>query len=345
MGLPDEPGILRIPEECHAQSCREVPCILRPVEEVVDVRGLVGTGKQVEHLPQGDFSSHAPSEIGILVIGAGNDSHLGIRHEQVRKMLLLRGWQVLVHPALPEELCELALRHGAFPVSLHEPQVLLHVVSSEEIDCLSEHGGSVHDPETGFVSVRGDTQVAAYHVLEPDEDPELLRCFLGIEVLLVIGPDPSDGEVEPASVDVLMDGRDLETEHHPFVVDGFVRFQQLADRLVDSLRDPSLDDVRDPDDRIRDLLVWEDIVCGLLDGLDETLVGDGHLVVLGEDRDDAVFGEVGERGFLGVGLDEGKDLGLLHRDYLECGCGLDIGHNRHERRSVVDGLDSCFHNE
>ena len=84
-------------------------------------------------------------------------------------------------------------------------------------------------------------------------------------------------------------------------------------------------------------------MCGLLDGLDETLVGDGHLVVLGEDRDDAVLGEVGERGFLGVGLDEGKGLGLLHRDYLECGCGLDIGHNRHERRSVVDGLDSCFH--
>lgn len=87
---------------------------------------------------------------------------------------------------------------------------------------------------------------------------------------------------------------------------------------MDGLRYPPLDDVGDPDYRIRNVLPREGCMCSRQDGINETLVGDGHLVVLGEHGDDAVILHMGEGDFLGVRLDEWNvtDLLLRSRDCL-----------------------------
>ena len=83
---------------------------------------------------------------------------------------------------------------------------------------------------------------------------------------------------------------------------------------MDRFRNTSFHHVRDADGRIGNLLVREDLLGGIEDGSDEALMGDRHLIVFGEHRDDALLLEMAHRDLLGVGLNERKvcrNLGLL----------------------------------
>ena len=246
-----------------------------------------------------------------MVVRIGDKADLRIRHEEFGQTLPLGSREILIQPALAEELSELGFGHPAVLIRLHYAEMLLHVVASEQFDSHLHQRGNLHHANGSLVSVGRYAEIAAHHVLEADEQLELLRCLPGIEVLLVVGTDTTDGEVQPASVDVLEDRRDLEAEHHPFVVDGLVRLQELADRLVNRLRNASFDDMGDADGGIRNLLVREDLAGSIKHRADEALVRDGHLVVLGEDRDDAVLLEMGQLDLLRVRFDERKVGGCL----------------------------------
>lgn len=103
-----------------------------------------------------------------------------------------------------------------------------------------------HYPQLPLESIGRDTEVTADQILESDKDPELLRRLFRVQVFVVIGPYASDGKIQAVSLDLLVNGRYLETEHHPLVVDRLVRFEQLADGFVDRFGNPPLDDMRYP---------------------------------------------------------------------------------------------------
>ena len=118
-----------------------------------------------------------------------------------------------------------------------------------------------------------------------------------------------------------MDGGNVEAEHHAFIVDGLVTVEELADRFVDGFRNATLDDMADSDGRAADLFEGEYPICSFLDRCDEALMGDCHLIVLAEHRDDTIFLEMVSRDFLGVGLDEWECC------WLNIPCGM---MNRHQ---------------
>ena len=333
--LAEEPAILSIAMECSRQSGCHLRGVVSTVQEVVDVRRLVGSGKEVEHPPEVDGAIFRLAEVPIVVVRIGDEANLRIREEQFREMLPFCSGQVLIQPALPEELCELRFGHPEALESLHELEMTLHVVAAEQLDSGGEQCCGLHHPDGSLVSVRGHAEVAAHHVLEADEQLELLRRFASVEILLVVGSDTSNGEIEPASVDILEYRRDVEAEHHPLVVDGLVALEELRDRLVDGFGDASFHHMRDADGRIGNVLVREDLLGGIEDGSDEALMGDGHLVVLGEHRDDAVLLQMVHFDLLRVGLDERKvcrSPGLLRS-------GLEDGQNSHLVTSLR-GIDA-----
>ena len=330
---------------CHLRG------VVSTVQEVVDVRRLVGSGKEVEHPPEVDGAIFRLAEVPIVVVRIGDEAYLRIREEQFREKLPFCSGQVLIQPALPEELCELRFGHPEALESLHELEVTLHVVAAEQLDSGGEQRCGLHHPDGSLVSVRRYAEVTAHHVLEADEQLELLRRFAGEQVLLVVGANTTDCEIQPASVDVLEDRRHIEAEHHALVIDGLVALQELRDRLVDGFGNASFHHVRDADGRAGDLLIGENLLGGIEDRPDEALVGDGHLVVLGEHRDDALLLEMVHLDLLGVGLDERKFGGSLvlllggledgqHSHLVSCL----LGRNAH-RPLLCDCRKECrFHN-
>ena len=161
-----------------------------------------------------------------------------------------------------------------------------------------------HHPQFALESVGRYAKVTAHEVLEPDEDLEFLHRFLGIEVLVVIGPYSSNREVQPVPCHILVNRGYLEAESHPFVVDGLVGFQELVHGLVDGFGNPPLDDMGHDYIGSVDYLLREHTVCSPQHRFDKALVGDGHLVVLAEYGNDAIRSQVGYIDRLGVGLDK-----------------------------------------
>ena len=157
-----------------------------------------------------------------------------------------------------------------------------------------------------FIAIRGDTHVAAHHVLVADEHLELLGAFPAVQVLVVVGSHPANGEVEPVACNVLMDGGDFKAEHHPLVVDGLVLFQEVFHRLVDGFGCPALYHMAYPDGRSFHPFAGEQMLCRFPDSLNKGGMGDGDFVVLAEHGDHAVLPEMLHGDFLGVGLDERK---------------------------------------
>lgn len=123
----------------------------------------------------------------------------------------------------------------------------------------------VHHLDFTLITVRGDTHIAADHVLKAYEDLEFLDGFLVVEVFMIVGSDTSYRQLQGISVDLLMDGRYLEAEHHPLVVDGFIRIQELIHGLVDCFGNSAFDDMTYPDLRVVDALTPEKLLCRFMD--------------------------------------------------------------------------------
>ena len=105
---------------------------------------------------------------------------------------------------------------------------------------------------------------------------------------MVVGPYSSNREVQPVSCYIFVNRGYLETESHPFVVDGLVGFQELIHGLVDSFGNTPLDDMGHDYIGSVDYLLREHTVCSTQHRFDKALVGDGHLVVLAEYGNDAI---------------------------------------------------------
>lgn len=176
----------------------------------------------------------------------------------------------------------------------------------------------VRHPHLPGQSVRGHTHIATNHVLEPDKDFEFLEAFLTVKVLLVVGPYASYRQIQSASVDGLRYGRYLDAEHHPLVIDGLVLVGKVLYSLVDGFGSPSLDDMAHPYLGLLYRTVSEHPLRTLPCGFDELIVRYGHLVVLGEDRGNAIVLEVAECNSLGIGLDE-RLAGLFCGSFPERG--------------------------
>ena len=180
----------------------------------------------------------------------------------------------------------------------------LGIVACDQLRNLCRQLLRVRHPHLSGQSVRCHTHVATHHVLESDKYFEFLEAFLTVQVLLVVGPYTSYGQVEPASVDNLCHGGYLDAEHHPLVIDGLVLVGEVLYGLVDGFGRPSLDDMAHPYLGLLYRTVSEHPLHTLPHGFDELIVRDGHLVVLGEDRGNAIVLEVAECNSLGIGLDE-----------------------------------------
>ena len=111
------------------------------------------------------------------------------------------------------------------------------------------------------VTIRPSWNRETYKVLEADEDLEFLHRLPGIEVLVVVGPYTAYREIQSVPCHILVNRRYLETESHPFVVDGLVGFQELIHGFVDSFGNPSLDDMGHDYIGSVDYLLREHTVC------------------------------------------------------------------------------------
>ena len=78
---------------------------------------------------------------------------------------------------------------------------------------------------------------------------------------MVIGPYSSYREVQPVPCHILVNRGYLETESHPFVIDGLVCFQELVHGFVDGFGNPSLDDMGHDDIGSVDHFLREHAVC------------------------------------------------------------------------------------
>ena len=121
---------------------------------------------------------------------------------------------------------------------------------------------------------------------------------------MVVGPYPAYRKVQSVPRHILVNRGYLETESHPFVVDGLVGFQELVHGLVDGFGNPSLDNMGHDYIGSVDYLLREHTVCSPQHRFDKALVGDGHLVVLAEYGNDAIRSQMGYIDRLGVGLDK-----------------------------------------
>ena len=121
---------------------------------------------------------------------------------------------------------------------------------------------------------------------------------------MVVGSYSSNRKVQSVPRHILVNRGYLETESHPFVVDSLVGFEKLVHGLVDSLWNPSLDNMGHDYIGSVDYLLREHTVCSTQNRFDKTLVGDGHLVVLAEYGNDAILSQMGYIHGLGVGLDK-----------------------------------------
>ena len=66
---------------------------------------------------------------------------------------------------------------------------------------------------------------------------------------MIVTSYPSNSQIEPVTCNILMDGGNFKTEHHPFIIDGLIFFQQILYRFVNCFGGSSFDDMTYPDFR------------------------------------------------------------------------------------------------
>lgn len=162
---------------------------------------------------------------------------MAVRKLHSGKLSFLGCGQVLVQPCLADKLGELVLGKVSFLHRCHPFYMAFGIVLSKQAQGGIEQVLHAHHPQFALESVGRYAKVTAHEVLEPDEDLEFLHRFLGIEVLVVIGPYSSNREVQPVPCHILVNRGYLEAESHPFVVDGLDRFPRAGSRACGWLRE------------------------------------------------------------------------------------------------------------
>ena len=245
--------------------------------------------------------------------------------------------QILIQPRLPDQLGELAFGQVLFPHGRHPLYMALGIVRQKQTQGRIEQILHAHGSQFALISVRRDAKVTADQILESDKDPELLRRLFRVQVFVVIGPYASDGKIQAVSLDFLVNGRYLETEHHPLVVDRLVRFEQLADGFVDRFGNPPLDDMRYPYFGLVDYLAGELLMRRAPYRLDKVLMRNRHLVVLAEDGDHAILFQMGQVDGFRIRLDKatGRRRGIRTQQGNVAGLGFGYRDSR-GFRSVSD---------
>ena len=74
---------------------------------------------------------------------------------------------------------------------MHLPCVFLGVIELKQLHDSLKEGLCIHHLDLALIAVRGDTHIAADHVLKAHKDLEFLRRFFVVEVFMVVGPYPS----------------------------------------------------------------------------------------------------------------------------------------------------------
>ena len=186
---------------------------------------------------------------------------MAVRELHCGKLSFLSCGQILIQPCLADKLSELVFGKVSFLHRGHQLYMAFGIVFSEQAQGGIEQVLHTHYPQFAFESVRRYAEVAAHEVLEADEDLEFLHRLPGIEVLVVVGPYTAYREIQSVPCHILVNRRYLETESHPFVVDGLVGFQELIHGFVDSFGNPSLDGMGHDYIGSVDYLLREHTVC------------------------------------------------------------------------------------
>ena len=317
-----KPPVLCIALNGFAYTCDKFGCVQRTVKECIYVTRLVGSRKEVINPPQINLWIVPSGKVLVSIICLCHSVDMAVRKLHSRKLSFLGCGQVLIQPCLADELSELVLGKGSFLHRCHQFYMTFGIVFSEQAQGGIEQVLHAHHPQFAFESVRRYAEVTAHEVLEPDEDLEFLHSLLGIEVLVVVGSYSSNRKVQSVPCHILVNRGYLETESHPLVVDGLVGFEKLVHGLVDSLWNPSLDDMGHDYIGSVDYLLREHTVCSTQHRFDKTLVGNGHLVVLAEYGNDAILSQMGYIDWLGVGLDKMAVMPYTQRNDNTCRCRL-----------------------
>lgn len=298
------PLVLGIALNGFAYTRDKLSSVQRTVEKRIYVTRLVRSRKEVVNLPKVDLWIVPSCEILVSVIRFCHGVDMAVCKLHSRQCLSLGCGQVLIQPCLADKLCKLMFGKVSFLHRGHPLYMTFGIVFSEQAQGGIEQVLHAHHPQFAFESVRRYTEVTAHEVLEADEDLEFLHRLLGIEILVVVGPYTAYREIQSVPCHILVNRRYLETESHPFVIDGLVGFQELVHGFVDGFGNPSLDDMGyDYIGRV-DYLLREHTVCSTQYCFDKTLMRNGYLVVLAEYGNDAIRSQMGYIHRLGVGLDK-----------------------------------------
>lgn len=302
--LLHKPAVLGISLQGPSDSCNQLRCIQRPVKEGVDVAGLVGTCKKVVDPPQVNLGIVPSRKVLVRVVSLcyGIDMAVGKLHGW--KLPFLGCGQVLIQACLADQLGKLVFTERLTLQGSHLPNVPFGIVLLEQLQRSLKQILHTHHPQLPLETVGRYTQVAANEVLEADKDLELLDRFFRIEIFVVVGPYSSNGKIEPIACYLFVNRGNLKAEGHALVIDGLVRLQKLIHGFVDSLGNPSLDNMRNDNFGRVDGLLREQPMSSIPNGLDKALMGDRHLIVLAEYGNDTIVLQMGHIDRLGVGLDK-----------------------------------------
>ena len=121
---------------------------------------------------------------------------------------------------------------------------------------------------------------------------------------MIVSPNPSNSEIEPVAFYILVNGGDLNTKHHSFIVDGLVFIQQVFHWFVNGIWCSTFNNMANPDGGFFNLFPWKCLIGSFPDSFNERRVRDGHFIILAEYGHHAIIFQVLHGGFSSVCLDE-----------------------------------------
>ena len=125
---------------------------------------------------------------------------------------------------------------------------------------------------------------------------------------MIIAPDSTNGKIEPVPCNIFMDSGYFKAEHHPFIIDGLVLFQQVLYRFVDGFGCSPFDDMAYPNFRQFNTFTWENPVGCFPYRFNEVGMRDCYFIVLAEYRYNTIIFKVFNGHILGVGFNERKSF-------------------------------------
>ena len=314
-----------------------------PLQVRVDVAALIGFREQVVEVPETNLVVLCP-EIGIGEVTPTAVVYLAVRDKQARDGPLLLRRQCLIESAASHDRGELGFGQVGVRQALHKVDVSGRSVGTEQVDALQIELVQIRDFHLEFEPVSRKNLVGADVDSPADKDGELLETAGSpVEIEVIVIPHSTDAQLHPLAIDALIDGGNGEGKGETLEELGLVRREQFAGLLIESSRDSSLDLVRNTDSGCIYRFPTEVVLCSVIDGVDEILVGNGQFLIA-PSRDDAVTGKSVHSDGIRIGFQEMDVGGSLDWLVVDDGCLRDVIEVDERELRTWHGLRPCRSN-